>query len=58
MANHAPCLGCKERHPICHSSCVQYLEFKTINEEIAAARTEYKNAISNVARTKKGRCKV
>lgn len=29
----APCKGCEERHPGCHSECEGYIEWKKAHEE-------------------------
>ena len=43
MSNNSPCLGCKERHVLCHDSCTKYLAFKQIGQAIKDARSEYMN---------------
>lgn len=30
----APCLNCKDRHPLCHSSCIHYLSYKQEHDKI------------------------
>ena len=30
---HAPCLNCKNRHPLCHSECKEYLEYRKLKDE-------------------------
>ena len=35
--NNAPCLGCEQRHPGCHSECPLYLEFAQERKAILAA---------------------
>jgi len=38
--NNAPCLNCKDRHILCHSSCTKYLSFKEKRNKISEKRAE------------------
>lgn len=38
--NNAPCMGCTERHPHCHSECARYKEFKESREVVRKKRLE------------------
>jgi len=39
--NNSPCLGCKQRKPICHDSCMKYAAFKELASTIKEAKAEY-----------------
>lgn len=42
--NTSPCRNCSKRKYLCHSSCEEYIEFKTIKENISKKRKEEANA--------------
>lgn len=50
----APCLECKERHPVCHADCEKYLKFR---EQIDDYNNKKERAkyLNNVSYTQKGR---
>lgn len=35
-----PCLDCKKREPLCHSTCQEYLDAKSKHEELNRKRNE------------------
>ncbi len=40
----APCKDCPERHPLCHSECPKYLEYRAERDEMCRQRRIYREA--------------
>lgn len=39
-----PCLGCKDRHPHCHSECEAYAEFRAKQDMMIEMRVKMQEA--------------